>query len=119
MDDILVHTNIHTYIHRYSDFLVSCRVGGIAVLRYYRDKYVHNNIIASILLAYHDNRTNDNTATTTSIKPLSTVKYSRYRLETSCLQCITTCTLFTRLWFAERQANGLLLTLDTCAIGLR
>ena len=38
-------------------------LGDILVLQYYRDKYIHDNIIASIL-AYCDNRTNNNTSTT-------------------------------------------------------
>ena len=74
-------------------------LGDIPVIRYYRDKYIHDNIIASIL-TYHANRANDNTAittNTTSTKPLSTVSISRYKLETSCLQCSTTGILFTSI----------------------
>ena len=78
------------------------------VLGYYRDKYIHDNIIAS-KLAYHDNHANDNTTitvnTTSTLLPLSTVNSSRYKLETSCLQCSTTGILFTKLWFVEKQAN--------------
>ena len=50
-------------------------LGDIRVLGYHRDKYIHDNIIASIL-AYHNNRANNNTASTvntTSTLPLSTV----------------------------------------------
>ena len=72
-------------------------LGDIPVIRYYRDKYIHDNIIVSIL-AHCDNRANDITAitaNTTCTKPLSTVSSSRYKLETSCLQCSTTGILFT------------------------
>ena len=61
-------------------------LGNIPVLRYYHDKYV---IITSVL-TYRANCANYNTTTTinaTSTKPLPAEKYSRYKLETSCLQC--------------------------------
>ena len=72
---------------------------GLGDIQYYRDKYIHNNnIIIASILAYHNNRANDNaaiTVNTTSTKPLSTVNSSRYKLETSCLQCTTTGMMFT------------------------
>ena len=70
-------------------------LGDIPVLRYYRDKYIHDNIIMSIL-AYRDNRANNNTATTvdtTSTKSLSAIQCSICNLKTSSLQCSTTCIL--------------------------
>ena len=58
-------------------------LGNILVLRYYRNKYIHDNITTS-LLAYRDNRANDNTATsvdTACTKPLSAMQRSRYNFK--------------------------------------
>ena len=37
----------------------------------YRDKYIYDNIIVSIIFAYRDNRANDNIIDTINIKSLS------------------------------------------------
>ena len=70
-------------------------LSNILVLRYYHDKYIHDNITASIL-AYRNNHANDSTATTidtASTKPLSAMQCSRCNLKTSSLKCSTTCIL--------------------------
>ena len=50
-------------VSRYTVSTMTIGLGDIPVLRYYRDKYIHDNTIVSIL-AYRDNHANDNTATT-------------------------------------------------------
>ena len=58
--------------------MLSVGLGDIPVLRYYCDKYIHDNIIASIL-AYCDNCANNTPTTidTVSTKPQSVMQCSR------------------------------------------